>query len=251
LARSPESSSQPQKVADHYVSGYEAHRLETGTGRLERERLRELLTHFLPTVPATLLDVGGGTGPYACWLAKLGYTVHLVDLVPLHVELAQPASAAQPEAPLASAAVGDACGLPSADEHVDELLMFGLLYHVIDRHDRLQALKEAHRVGIELIKVLIVCYSTSGHVYRMARLVAEGVADVPGAEPVIRTVQELIPEAIIDAWDEMKASKAMQQGSPMVTLKDFRYVAWERRCAAPLPRQRASKASHDGEISRR
>src|SRR5262249_23223623 len=40
--------------------------------------------------------------------------------------------------------------------------------------------------------------------------------------PVIRTVQELIPQAIIDARDEMKAGKAMQQGIPLVTLDDFR-----------------------------
>jgi NAD(P)H dehydrogenase (quinone) len=64
--------------------------------------------------------------------------------------------------------------------------------------------------GIELRKVLIVYHSPSGNVYRMARRVAEGVEDVPGAEPAIRTLQELIPEAIIDARDEMKAGKAMQ-----------------------------------------
>jgi len=72
------------------------------------------------------------------------------------------------------------------------------------------------------MKVLIVYYSTYGNVYKMARLVAEGVKDIPGAEPVIRTVQELIPQAIIDARDEMKAGKAMQQGIPLVTLDDFR-----------------------------
>jgi ubiquinone/menaquinone biosynthesis C-methylase UbiE len=147
MARSPESSSlQRQKITDHYASGYEAQRLETWTGKLEWERSRELLTRFLPPTPATLLDVGGGTGAYACWLAKLGYAVHLMDMVPLHVKLAQQASAAQPEAPLASAAVGDACALPCANESVGGLLMFGPLYHLIDRHDRLQALKEARRV---------------------------------------------------------------------------------------------------------
>jgi hypothetical protein len=106
-----------------------------------------------------------------------------------------------------------------------------------------------------LIKVLIVCYRMSGTVYRRARLVAEGVEDVPGAEPAIRTVQELIPEAIIDARDEVKAGKSMQQGILLVTLKDFlkdfRYAAREQRCAAPLPRQRLSRAPRDEEISRR
>jgi hypothetical protein len=102
-----------------------------------------------------------------------------------------------------------------------------------------------------LIKVLIVCYRMVGAISRRARLVAEGVEEVPGAELAIRTVQELIPEAIIDARDEMKAGKTMQQGILLVTLKDFSYAARERRCAAPLPRQRPSKASRDREISRR
>jgi NAD(P)H dehydrogenase (quinone) len=72
------------------------------------------------------------------------------------------------------------------------------------------------------MKVLIVYYSTYGNVYKMAQLVAEGVKEVPGAEPVIRTVHELIPQAVIDARDDMKTGKAMQQEIPLVTLDDFR-----------------------------
>ena len=34
-----------------------------------------------------MIDVGGGTGVYALPLASRGYEVHLVDPVPLHVEL--------------------------------------------------------------------------------------------------------------------------------------------------------------------
>jgi NAD(P)H dehydrogenase (quinone) len=72
------------------------------------------------------------------------------------------------------------------------------------------------------MKVLIVYYSTYGNVYKMAQLVAEGVAAIPGAEPVLRTVPELIPQAVIEARDDMKAGKALQQGVPLVTLNDFR-----------------------------
>jgi NAD(P)H dehydrogenase (quinone) len=72
------------------------------------------------------------------------------------------------------------------------------------------------------MKVLILYYSTYGNVYKMAQLVAEGVEEVPGAEPVIRTVHELIPQAVIDARDDMKAGKDMQKDIPLVTLDDFR-----------------------------
>jgi NAD(P)H dehydrogenase (quinone) len=72
------------------------------------------------------------------------------------------------------------------------------------------------------MKVLIVYYSTYGHVYRMATLVAEGVKEIRGAEPVVRTVPELIPKSVLDSREDMRAGKAMQQGVPMVTLDDFR-----------------------------
>ena len=55
------------------------------------------------------------------------------------------------------------------------------------------------------MNVLIIYYSTHGNVYKMARLVAEGVKQVPGAEPVIRTVPELIPQSVIESRADMKA----------------------------------------------
>jgi SAM-dependent methyltransferase len=136
----------PEAIAAHYASGYEADRLHQGAGQLDRERSRELLGRFLPPVPATVLDIGGGPGGHACWLAARGYQVHLIDITPLHVELARQASARQPQAPLLSAEVGDARSLSWADGTADAIVLFGPLYHLTDRADRLRALREAHRV---------------------------------------------------------------------------------------------------------
>ena len=72
------------------------------------------------------------------------------------------------------------------------------------------------------MKVLIVYYSTYGNVYRMANLVAEGVRAVPGAEPVVRTVPELIPSSVIDSRADMKAGRELQNDVPLVTPDDFR-----------------------------
>jgi ubiquinone/menaquinone biosynthesis C-methylase UbiE len=147
MARNQDSRSpKPGEVADHYSSGYEAGRLYEGTGNLDRERSRELLARFLPSPPATVLDVGGGPGGHACWLAQRGYQVHLIDITPLHVQMAREASERQPEAPLASANLGDACSLPWNDETADAVLLFGPLYHLTDEKDRLVALQEARRV---------------------------------------------------------------------------------------------------------
>jgi NAD(P)H dehydrogenase (quinone) len=72
------------------------------------------------------------------------------------------------------------------------------------------------------MKVLIAYYSTYGNVYRMAQLVAEGVRQVPGAEPVIRKAHELIPESVIESRADMKAGRDLQKDVPYVSKDDFR-----------------------------
>jgi NAD(P)H dehydrogenase (quinone) len=72
------------------------------------------------------------------------------------------------------------------------------------------------------VNVLIVYYSTYGNVCKMARLVAEGVGEVPGAVAVLRTVPELIPAQVIESRPDMKAGREMQKDVPLVTLDDFR-----------------------------
>jgi ubiquinone/menaquinone biosynthesis C-methylase UbiE len=136
----------PPEFFEHYASGYEAQRLQCGSSQIELARTQELVMRYVPPTPAVIFDVGGGPGVYACWLAKQGYEVHLVDANPLHVELARQASRAQPDTPLASIGVGDARSLNRPDTSVDVVLMFGPLYHLTERVDRLTALHEAHRV---------------------------------------------------------------------------------------------------------
>ncbi len=130
----------------HYNEVNESSRLSTGVFPIERARTEELILRHISPAPATILDIGGGAGAYALWLAARGYGVHLLDPVPKHVEQARAASAGQPEFPLASAEIGDARRLPFADQSADAVLLLGPLYHLIEREDRLQALREAHRV---------------------------------------------------------------------------------------------------------
>jgi ubiquinone/menaquinone biosynthesis C-methylase UbiE len=131
----------------HYEEAIEKERLlGEGAGRLEYLRTRELLARHLPPPAATILDVGGAAGAYALPLAKEGYFVYLVDPVPLHVEQATAASAAQLEAQLAGVEVGDARSLSQGDESVDAVLLLGPLYHLTLRDDRIQVLREAWRV---------------------------------------------------------------------------------------------------------
>jgi SAM-dependent methyltransferase len=133
-----------REILAHYEAGIEAPRLARHAGVLERARTIDLLSRHLPPPPARVLDVGGGPGAYAVWLAGRGYDVRLVDPVPLHVEQAQ---AAAREATVAlEAATGDARRLDDADGSADAVLLMGPLYHLTERVDRIAALAEARRV---------------------------------------------------------------------------------------------------------
>lgn len=57
------------------------------------------------------------------------------------------------------------------------------------------------------MKVLIPFYSMYGHIYRMAEAAAEGVKEVPGAEPVLRRVPETLTPEILKAMGAIEAQK--------------------------------------------
>jgi ubiquinone/menaquinone biosynthesis C-methylase UbiE len=133
------------EILEYYGGGNEEQRLTASIGRLERIRTSEIIERHLPPPPCRILDVGGGTGVYALPLARRGYQVHLLDPVPRHVDRARALSRAS-DAPLVSANLGDAQKLDVPDGAIDAVLLFGPLYHLTNRHDRLDALREARRV---------------------------------------------------------------------------------------------------------
>ncbi|HEX5617534.1 MAG TPA: class I SAM-dependent methyltransferase [Solirubrobacteraceae bacterium] len=125
-------------ITAYYDRGEEAGRLGDW-GRLEMVRTQVLLERYLPPTPAQVLDVGGGPGVYAAWLAALGYRVRLIDPVELHVEQARAAGVERAE-------VGDARALDAEDGSADAVLLLGPLYHLPEGDDRRRALAEAWRV---------------------------------------------------------------------------------------------------------
>ena len=148
----------PAEILDYYAQGEEEQRLTASAGRLEWIRTWEILERILPPAPARVLDVGGGTGVYALPLAARGYRVHLIDAVPLHVERTRKLSEAS-AAPLVAADVGDARWLPVPDAATDVVLLLGPLYHLIERADRVAALREARRVLVPGGLLVSACIS--------------------------------------------------------------------------------------------
>ncbi len=132
------------EILAYYERNGERDRLASGGRRIEFLRVWDLLERFLPSPPATVLDVGGGAGRYAIPLAAAGYDVTLIDPIPLLVS--QAADAARAAAVPLSAEIGDARSLAAADASADAVLLLGPLYHLTSREDRVTALSEARRV---------------------------------------------------------------------------------------------------------
>ena len=136
----------PREMQAYYELGLEANRLFHGHGHLELARTQEIILRHLPPPPCGVLDVGGGPGVYARWLATRGHHVALIDASPFHVQQASEASRHHPHASIAECRLGDARRLDVASDSVPVVLLLGPLYHLIDFEDRLQALREANRV---------------------------------------------------------------------------------------------------------
>lgn len=132
-----------REIIGHYSRGSEEKRLDGIS--LEKIRTQEIIIRHIPGPPAKVLDIGGANGVYSFWLSQKGYEVHLMDIIPLHIEQANKYSESSGIL-LSSATVGDARELPYSYNSFDIVLMMGPLYHLIDKGERLKALEEAKRV---------------------------------------------------------------------------------------------------------
>ena len=70
------------------------------------------------------------------------------------------------------------------------------------------------------MKVLVVFYSTYGHVYKMAEAIAAGAGEVAGAEVEIRRVPETLPQEVLEKMGAVDAQKAFSQ-IPVCTVDEL------------------------------
>ena len=70
------------------------------------------------------------------------------------------------------------------------------------------------------MKILVVFYSTYGHVYKMAEAVAEGAKSVAGAEVEIRRVPETLPGEVLEQMGAVEAQKAFSH-VPVCTVEEL------------------------------
>jgi S-adenosylmethionine-dependent methyltransferase len=116
-------------------------------GALEFALTCQMLTTYLPSA-GRILDIGGGPGRYAIWLAQRGYRVVLADLSPELLQIATTKIAeAGVESHIEAVVEADACDLHLwSTESFDAVLCLGPFYHMPDADERQRTAAELSRV---------------------------------------------------------------------------------------------------------
>ncbi len=131
-------------IAEFYTQSSEESRLKLGLGPLEFERNKDLISRFLPPKKSVVVDVGGGPGHYASWMAVMGHKVILIDPVPKHIQQAEKRSKQSKKA--FQCIPGEAQTLPLENRCADVVILHGPLYHLQEYSARIAALNEAKRI---------------------------------------------------------------------------------------------------------
>jgi len=126
-----------------YSEASEEKRLTLGLGPLELERNKELILRYLPKRKSVIIDVGGGPGIYAHWLAGLGHAVYLVDPVAKHIAQAKKRAGKLKKFDCIQ---GEAQHLKLPAAMADIVILHGPLYHLQAKESRINAILEAKRV---------------------------------------------------------------------------------------------------------
>lgn len=134
----------PRNIEIFYNKVSEETRLEKGMGVFEFERIKSLIEKYLSTSSSKIIDVGGGTGKYAEWLAKKGHDVHLVEPVAKHLQLAENRAEKLKNKFLVH--LGESRKLDFPNNYADLIILHGPLYHLQRKDDRESTIIEARRV---------------------------------------------------------------------------------------------------------
>lgn len=135
------------RIREYYKNFDKDNRLiNDNSGKLEYEMTMKSLNKYLPKT-GVILDLGGATGVYTFPLAKKGYQMYLADLSPDLIEKAREKSAKAGLDNIISCDVVNAIDLSIYEnEQFDAVLLFGPLYHLLDKNEREQCVKEVNRV---------------------------------------------------------------------------------------------------------
>ena len=139
----PEPTDTLDYLTRHYSGNDEEGRLLTRHGQVEyRTTMRYIEKYAEPGMK--ILEIGAATGRYSLTLARKGYDVTAIELVQHNIDIFRKKLKPEDKVDLQQ---GNALDLSRfADGTFDLVLLFGPMYHLINREDAMRALEEALRV---------------------------------------------------------------------------------------------------------
>ncbi len=152
------------ELETYYGKFCEEKRLLSRHGQVEYRTTMTYIHKYLKEGDS-ILDIGAGTGRYCVPLSEEGYTVEAIELVKYNLGMLK-AKKSKVKAYQGSAL--DLSRYP--DNRFDCTLLFGPMYHLFTKEDKIKALSEAKRVtkvnGIILVAYVMNEYSILVHGFR-------------------------------------------------------------------------------------
>ena len=157
-------------IAAHYDGELERERSRLDRHQLEHELTWRYLDQYLPPL-GSILEVGAATGTYTLELAKRGYNLTSVDLSATLLDECRTRLADEGLERQVRLAVADARDLSQiAESDFDAALLMGPLYHLVEKEDRMVALRQVFdrlRKGGIIFSTLISRYGVMGDVMKV------------------------------------------------------------------------------------
>lgn len=152
------------ELEEYYGKFCEDKRLTRRHGQVEFRTSMKYIHDYLKPGDR-ILDIGAGTGRYSIALANEGYEVDAIELVKYNLGMLKAHNST------VKAFQGTALDLSRyPDETFDLTLLFGPMYHLFSKEDKIKALEEAKRVtktnGIILVAYVMNDYSILIHGFR-------------------------------------------------------------------------------------
>ena len=167
-----------KELEEYYGKFCEDKRLTRKHGQVEFRTSMKYIHDYLKDGDR-ILDIGAGTGRYSVALANEGYDVDAIELVKYNLGMLKAKKST------VKAYQGSALDLSRYDDETfDVTLLFGPMYHLFTREDKIKALSEAKRVtktnGIIFVAYVMNDYSVLVHGFRdgyIKESVAKGKID--------------------------------------------------------------------------
>ena len=150
------------QIEKYYNKFNEDKRLSTRHGQIEFSVSMHFLQKYIGDKTCKIVDIGAGTGKYSIALSQLGHDVTAVELVKKNLSVLQQKNSN------VKAFQGNALNLKKfKDETFDITILFGPMYHLFSKDDKVQALSEAKRItkkgGYIFVAYLLADYALIRH----------------------------------------------------------------------------------------